>query len=481
MSHPEPRKVFISYSWSSEEHQQWVQELAERLVSDGVDVFLDRWELREGHDVNVYMEKMVTDPDVHKVLVVCDNAYAHKANQRKGGVGTESQIISQEVYEKTRQDKFVPIVTEYENGKPCLPVFFKSRLYIDMSDADKQYKNYDTLLRAIYDRPLHKKPMLGLPPSHIFEEEPAHPTTRFQLNRIKDAVLQGRNYVPALVREYREMLAGKLESFRIEPSGPIAEIDEEVLKNIRSMLPYRDEVVELAVFLTNYRNDPVDYDELGELIQAVTGHEYPPRSVSGYFSVASDNFRFLTYELLLYVVAAMIKAARYEEVNRFLSRTYYVESRGYGDGPRTFVDLQPHLQSLENLRKQRLNLDRTSLTADVLKERAGRKDLGFSQLQEADLVLYFRSALAANLRGIWTPLTAIYRDEGEQPKLFRMARSTRYFDALKTMWAVSQSETADTLLRRYFDNGGQNEIRIDRGWPIPILRMCGFSELGKHP
>jgi hypothetical protein len=50
--------------------------------------------LKEGHDKYVFMEKMVTDPSVTHVPVICDRIYAEKADARKAGVGTESQIMS---------------------------------------------------------------------------------------------------------------------------------------------------------------------------------------------------------------------------------------------------------------------------------------------------------------------------------------------------------------------------------------------------
>ena len=40
-------KIFISYSWSSD---ALVLELANRLVFHGVDVVLDKWDLKEGND-----------------------------------------------------------------------------------------------------------------------------------------------------------------------------------------------------------------------------------------------------------------------------------------------------------------------------------------------------------------------------------------------------------------------------------------------
>ncbi len=38
--------IFISYSWDSEEHKEWVLNLANKLCDDGIDVILDRYHLR---------------------------------------------------------------------------------------------------------------------------------------------------------------------------------------------------------------------------------------------------------------------------------------------------------------------------------------------------------------------------------------------------------------------------------------------------
>jgi hypothetical protein len=121
-------KIFISYSWTSPGHQERVRQWAERLVQDGIDVVLDVYDMKEGHDKYSFMERMVTDPYVTHVLVVCDKAYSQKADAKKAGVGTESQIISREVYEKVEQSKFIPVVCEFSDDlEPFLPTFFKSR------------------------------------------------------------------------------------------------------------------------------------------------------------------------------------------------------------------------------------------------------------------------------------------------------------------------------------------------------------------
>ena len=53
-----PHKVFISYCWTSKEHEQWVHDLAERLVSNGVDVKYDKWDLKKGQDKFSFMEML---------------------------------------------------------------------------------------------------------------------------------------------------------------------------------------------------------------------------------------------------------------------------------------------------------------------------------------------------------------------------------------------------------------------------------------
>lgn len=143
-------------------------DLATSLRNHGVDAILDKWDLKPGQDKYVFMESMVVDTEVLKVLVLCDRKYQEKANTRAGGVGTESQIISQELYGKVKQTKFIPIVCEYDDdGQPCLPVFMKGLIYIDVSTEERYGEGLDQLLRLIYEQPFHQKPRLGGAPAFV--------------------------------------------------------------------------------------------------------------------------------------------------------------------------------------------------------------------------------------------------------------------------------------------------------------------------
>lgn len=159
-------KVFISYSWSSKSHQEHIKDIVQRLAVDGVETVVDIYDLKEGDDKYHFMERMVTDPTVTNVLLVCDKEYANKADARLAGVGNETQIISREIYSKVSQSKFIPLIFEYdENGNECTPAFLASRIYIDFSTPEKENSNWERLIRVLYGEPENVKPPLGKRPA----------------------------------------------------------------------------------------------------------------------------------------------------------------------------------------------------------------------------------------------------------------------------------------------------------------------------
>ena len=61
-------------------------------------------------------------------------------------MGTETQIISKEVYDNQNQDKFVAVVREKDDeGKACLTTYYKSRIYIDLSEPDRDAERFEQL------------------------------------------------------------------------------------------------------------------------------------------------------------------------------------------------------------------------------------------------------------------------------------------------------------------------------------------------
>lgn len=142
-------KVFISYSWGSIKTQEKVKHLVEQLESDGIDVIYDKKSLQLGNDITFFMEKLSNDPTIKKVLVICDESYTQKANLRKSGVGTETEIIITDVYSKPLQNKIIPVFFEKnENNEMVAPTFLKNRLGADLTLGNEK-NDYPRLLENI--------------------------------------------------------------------------------------------------------------------------------------------------------------------------------------------------------------------------------------------------------------------------------------------------------------------------------------------
>jgi len=168
--------VFISYSHTNQHHVNWVEKLANDLSAVGVHAILDLWDLHEGADIVHFMERMIVNDNTDKVLVISDKRYMEKANERAGGVGKESQIISYELFKtvdsKTTDHRIAAIVTEKDaEGNPYLPIFIRDRKYIDMTDPILRSRNFERLVRWIYSVPAKTRPEIGKTPSYIESQE----------------------------------------------------------------------------------------------------------------------------------------------------------------------------------------------------------------------------------------------------------------------------------------------------------------------
>lgn len=62
-------KVFVSYSWETDAHKDWVRRFATRLRKHGVAIVLDVWNLRLGDDLFLFMERSMTEAKY--VLLIC--------------------------------------------------------------------------------------------------------------------------------------------------------------------------------------------------------------------------------------------------------------------------------------------------------------------------------------------------------------------------------------------------------------------------
>lgn len=478
MSNP---KLFISYSWSNHDHEQLVLQIATELTESGVDVILDKWNLKEGHDAYAFMEKMVTDPEINKVAIISDKTYAEKADGRSGGVGTETQIISREVYEQEEQDKFVVIVTERDDsGKAHLPTYYKSRIYIDLSEPGSYAENFEKLLRWIYNKPLYVKPEVGKAPSFLEESESISLGTSSAFKRSLDSIKNDKSTASGCFGEYLNLFSENLERYRVHDVE--GEIDDAITSNIESFIPARNEYIQLIIAVVQYKPIPEFGERVHRFIESLIPYMERPEHLSSYNRWEFDNYKFIVHELFLYTLSIFLKYERFDLAAPLLMQQYFVGGRSeYGkDTMIGFENIRQYMESLEH-RNKRLETRRLSLRADLLKERCNGTGIDFRFLMQADFVAFMRAEISASDDySRWWPETLLYIEHYSSSfEIFARAKSQKYFDKVKVLLGIdSPADLADIL-----ESHKQDRRRLPR-WEMNSFSpsaLLGYESLGTLP
>lgn len=444
-------KVFISYSWHPKENQIRVQQLAERLSSDGVHVIIDIWDLQDGQDKNKFMEQMVANPEVKKVLLICNKEYAVKANARKGGVGIESTIVSEEIYQKSDQTKFIPIVYEYDDeGNPWVPVFAKSRIFIDLSSDDKFEEGYDQLLRDIYDKPLYQRPPIGQMPTYLNSDAPTFLKTTGKVSRIKMAIEKESKRTNAVISDYIDTFLKVIPEYKIEiPSNCNAQkIVELVESSISSIQVLKDDFIDFlsVIVSTEYCTSELFQDFFERMLQTYEDNDIQLLEGSDYQSYLVDNYRFFNYELFLSFVTVMINNNRFDVVSDIVKGGFCIipRRRIVSAEMRTYRRFQSYIATLNKVKHNLTNSRRVSITADTVKQYT--TILRFEDLVASDLLLYYLSLIfpgSGYFDTYWYPDLSIYNNFVE---LYPRLVSKRYFDKFKRLFDVDTVEEYKKLI-----------------------------------
>ncbi len=141
--------IFISYSWDSVEHQQWVLSVADLINSNGGNAIVDRTHLKYGGHIKTFMLKSILDVDI--VLMILTPNYKRKADSLDGGAGYEYNIINDELFKIiTTNEKFIPIIRE-GSLEMSVTNFLRGFNCADL----RQGVDYDQNLQAVLKQILH--------------------------------------------------------------------------------------------------------------------------------------------------------------------------------------------------------------------------------------------------------------------------------------------------------------------------------------
>jgi hypothetical protein len=447
-------KIFLSYSWTSEEHSNWVLQLATDLRGNGVDAILDKWHLKEGQDAHAFMERMVTDESVKKVAVICDRKYVERSDAREGGVGAESQIMSAELYGQVDQIKFVAICREKdEHGRALLPTFFKSRIYIDLSPDADYALGFEQLLRWCFGKPLYVEPELGEPPAFLDQQIAPVVTRALPFDRVlRDPFADNQSIVNAAVTFLRELRQTSVD-FTITFEGEEPE-DEQIVRKIEGLTPILSRLLKVV-------DRGLAADGNGQIQAAF--HDYLEKMIPalqrGATRWSADVTKFYAQFIFVAFIGLAIRNRRFSDATTFLNTPFVKDE--FGEITATSVRYQifrTHLESLE-ARNNRLQLRRTSFHADLIRQVCDAAAFPFREYVEADFLLYLRGVVAGHddphaggpYLG-WWPISAIYvADAHSALPSFVRAEQPAFRDEFLSVLDIGSKEKLEELIAQYRD------------------------------
>lgn len=135
------KKLFISYSWEDKEHEKWVRNFANDL-SAHFDIKIDD-KLPYGADLNVFMEQSINSSD--RVLLILTPEYKRRADERKNGVGYETNVITNDMIKDNNTIKFIPIIRKGDKNL-SFPIYLGNKKGLNMTDDSGYVENLKLLI-----------------------------------------------------------------------------------------------------------------------------------------------------------------------------------------------------------------------------------------------------------------------------------------------------------------------------------------------
>jgi len=475
-------KVFISYAWGTDEYQEKVLQFSTRLQAEcGIEVIIDKWSMDVGNDTYAFMERCVKDPAVNYVVMLLDKNYTGKADARRGGVGTETQIISAKVYEDTEQTKFVPVIFERdENNAVHKPTYLVTRKHFDLT-TEKANKEFERLVKHLYGEETYAVPPVGTKPDWVSQSTVIPPAVSGTLltigNTTDDALIkrEAKNALKSIIESIFSISTTKeeTEQFKTDP--------QKYLDLLHAFRLYRDATITVFQQIANkdyFENMAADYFEeyKSNLSTAQRVNAYTYQALCA-----------MLHEIFLYTIAVLWEAEEYSKIRGLITRTYITNGK--------YEEIEAG--TLLTLVRRGVCTDLVETTkncADNKKYRSGLAQIWKEHIMSGfslDLIV-FADLLVYNLHVFdeiernrkWFPNLYVYSPSNPIFKRFSIGlKSARYIERLSGLFGDSSLAAMQKGLRKIGEHDSIGRYRYPddfEGAPL-IIDYTPPEEVGTLP
>ena len=475
-------KVFLSYARTNSEYADSIVEFASTLRDDGIDASVDEWDLRPGNDIYHFMESKIKS-EADFVLLMINDEFTKKANDRKGGVGAETQMISKELYENVEQRRIIPIIWRCDGeGDVKLPTIVESRYYIDLSSDEKFGENYEFLLRTLFDKPKNPKNEIGKMPEWINDTNNHFTKTKTIIKRFDNQVEQHPEKFNYLIEDFFNEYFEYLKMFKIEfTTQDTVAVSKEIYKSIEEYGTLKNDLV---LFLEKMfkvaRYEKIDSEIIIEFLSNIRS------LLSGSNQYSLVTFDFMLREIFLYFIAYALKYKNYTFIADLLYSPYYFEDHAYtGKDTKHFVDLDVRGRIYtDDILGISFKADNGNPFITPLGELLVRRlppKLKEEFFVDADLLCCYVSYMNKDRFGRkeWFPFTYIYK-QSDSIDYFTRLTSKKHFNKIKEVFdADSVDEFKEKVISTHDTGLYRREVRFRSGWGEWVEPIEEYIDLSK--
>jgi len=190
-------KIFVSYSWDSQEHQEWVAYLVRRLREEGYDTIYDQYITSQNTiNLNRMMVERIKNDDF--VIVVVTENYTMKADEFIGGVGFESELLLSVINEN--KDKVI-VVTKQLSANKKVPFYLKGYHYLDFSNDDFE-SALDDLIYRLQKTPKYDIGEIGKKKIRISKIPKMHLKINNAVTQLSEIEIKDNSFTENLVEKF---------------------------------------------------------------------------------------------------------------------------------------------------------------------------------------------------------------------------------------------------------------------------------------
>ena len=318
---------------------------------------------------------------------------------------------------------------------------------VNFSTPEATNENWEQLVRLLYGKPIHEKPLLGKAPVYVRDGSvsPSSPVIG-KYGGLKLAIMQGKPGLALYRKDFLDSCIAYADSLRVRERPVVDSLGERVLADCGQLKHLRNHIVDWVILEATANPTEEFAEELVDFLERLLELKSRPPEIGLWSDAWSEAHSLFLYETFLYVIAALLKTGDSRALHTIFTSHYLLpQTDRYGDGRfDTFDCLYASSETLQTLLTSEGKRLR-SPTAELLKRQADREDLPFDEIIQAELLILLMVFIMPNI--LWYPQTLLCARRNIDYPFFIRATQHKGFKKLATITGIDDAEALRSAVK----------------------------------